>query len=590
MVIADAPAQSSTSVKPYQPQDSQDSWHQCYAYESGYGGAKYGGKSLALLAEAIRYIDHPGYRGVLFRVDYPRLSELMDRAQQRYPSIGGHWRGDSHTWAFPSGAQVLFRHCSTEDAKYAYNGHEYQFMGFDQAEEFSLSRYTYLLAQNRSGIPELQPFARSTFNPGGIGHGWVKQRFVEHGTTTCKPWMAYNDEGKPTGTRCFHFASIDDNPIGDQSDPSYRRRLEGLPAAERRALLHGDWNVFAGQVFGEWDPAVHVIEHFAVPRDWPRIRGYDYGWTDPSVMLWLARNPATGQLVVYRELTVTETTVSQQASMIRELTAGEHIHASLADPSIWATSQTAHGAGTSIAQEFALAGVGFVPANNARLAGWARLHELLATHDPQGRRQAPGLVVMRNCREVIRTLPELVYDSHNVNDVDTHGDDHWCFVAGTRVLTQRGDVAIETVHVGDEAWTRRGWRQVIESSMTEHDAEVITVMLSDGTELTGTGNHPVWVHSDGMTRMDRLRYGMMVEQWTPSSSGMPRRVSAPAHVVGSRIVGYAPVYNLTVEDEHEYVANGVLVSNCDALRYACMGTRQATVQATQPRRQMRWVP
>ncbi len=74
------------------------------------------------------------------------------------------------------------------------------------------------------------------------------------------------------------------------------------------------------------------------------------------------------------------------------------------------------------------------------------------------------------------------------------------------------------------------------------------------------------------------------------SIGTPRPVSAPAHVVGSRIVGYAPVYNLTVEDEHEYVANGVLVSNCDALRYATMGTRQATVQATQPRRQMRWVP
>jgi hypothetical protein len=28
-----------------------------------------------------------------------------------------------------------------------------------------------------------------------------------------------------------------------------------------------------------------------------------------------------------------------------------------------------------------------------------------------------------------------------------------------------------------------------------------------------------------------------------------------------------PVYNLTVDDAHEYFANGILVHNCDALRY-----------------------
>ena len=32
-------------------------------------------------------------------------------------------------------------------------------------------------------------------------------------------------------------------------------------------------------------------------------------------------------------------------------------------------------------------------------------------------------------------------------------------------------------------------------------------------------------------------------------------------------LGSEPVYNLTVEGEHEYYANGVLVSNCDAERY-----------------------
>ena len=39
------------------------------------------------------------------------------------------------------------------------------------------------------------------------------------------------------------------------------------------------------------------------------------------------------------------------------------------------------------------------------------------------------------------------------------------------------------------------------------------------------------------------------------------------HVVGLHDGGTATVHNLTVADQHEYFANGVLVSNCDAERY-----------------------
>jgi len=39
------------------------------------------------------------------------------------------------------------------------------------------------------------------------------------------------------------------------------------------------------------------------------------------------------------------------------------------------------------------------------------------------------------------------------------------------------------------------------------------------------------------------------------------------HVVAAGSFGKAKVYNITVEGEHEYFANGLLVSNCDAFRY-----------------------
>lgn len=52
-----------------------------------------------------------------------------------------------------------------------------------------------------------------------------------------------------------------------------------------------------------------------------------------------------------------------------------------------------------------------------------------------------------------------------------------------------------------------------------------------------------------------------------ASTGTPRPVLAHAVVASVCDVGRADVYNLTVEGEPEFFANGVLVHNCDALRY-----------------------
>lgn len=411
----------------YRPQRKQELWHQCRAYESGFGGAKFGGKSFALIFEALRYVAHPRYRGIIFRRTYPNLAELIDRAKQFYPALGGEWNGSEHVWRFPSGAHIYFRQCPNEDSKLDYNGHEYQFMAFDQLEEFSATQYTFLLAQNRSGVPELQAYTRSTFNPGGIGHSWVKKRFVDHGTTTCAPWTAYNEDGIATGTRCFHFADIDDNPIGEAADPQYRTRLEGLPENERRALLHGDWDVFSGQFFGEWRRNVHLCEPFSPPDGWRVMAGYDYGYTAPACMLWAAISPLDAhQITVYQEYYRTGQSIKEQAVAMART--GEQASVILADPSIWNTSQVKAGAGTSLAQEFALHGIRMTPANNARVTGWQRVHQALRWQDVAAdgtiETFAPELRVTRNCVHLIETLPGLVYDTAHVEDLDTDGEDH----------------------------------------------------------------------------------------------------------------------------------------------------------------------
>ncbi len=401
----------------YRPQPVQEPWHACPAFESGYVGAKGGGKTLAMLMESTRGVYHPRYRGIIFRRTYPRLQEVMDRAWDWFPGLGARWDGDGHRWVFPSGAMISMRHCQNEEDKRNYHGHEYHFIGFDQLEEFSEAQYTFLLAQCRSSIREIKPYVRTTFNPGGIGHAWVKQRFLEHGTRTCAPWLVVNDQGEQLRSRCFHFSTIYDNPALLESDPGYIKTLKGLPLQERRALLEGDWDVFAGQVLTEWRRERHVIEPITLSPDWQRVRMTDYGSARPFVTLWAALDKSVPRVYVYREISQPGLLASQQAQAVVKLTGeDEKIRLHVADPAMWIKSPDS---GKSIADIYHENGATLTQANNDRLNGLARVREYLKDA-PDGR---PHLQVFSTCIQLIKNLPALVHDAHKVEDVDTDGPD-----------------------------------------------------------------------------------------------------------------------------------------------------------------------
>ena len=402
----------------YTPQPKQWDWHACPAYESGFGGTKGPGKSLAMLMEAARHIDHPRYRGMLMRRTYPRLQELMDRAHEWYPGIGGTWNGQDREWRFKSGAKIKMAHCQNEEDKRIYHGHEYQFIGFDQLEEFSESIYLFIMAQNRSSVPELPTCVRSTFNPGGVGHAWVKQRFLDHGTRECAPWTPYNDHNEPLRPRCFHFSTIYDNHALLDADPHYIQTLQALPENERKALLDGDWDVFAGQYFQEWRRDKHTTSPVYLDQSWPRWRAVDFGVARPFVCLWLCQDPATLRVYVYRELSRRNVTpASQQATLIMDNSPEtEHYRFTMADPAMWIR---ANDSGRPLSDIYADEGVHMLPASNDRINGWQVLHEFLR----DGIDGKPMLQVFDTCTELIRNLPALVHDEHKVEDVNTDGPD-----------------------------------------------------------------------------------------------------------------------------------------------------------------------
>lgn len=426
------------------PQRRQADFLARFEDEALYGGAAGGGKSEALVAEALRQVHIPHYRALILRKTYPELSELIDKSQRYYRGAfpGAQWSEARHMWRFPSGAKIYFGAMQHTNDRFKYQGRAYDYIAFDELTHFTQDEYLYLLSRNRASGPGTRVYLRASANPGGIGHGWVKARFL----TPAPPMQTIWEDVQvrtPDGavhtarrSRIFVPSTVFDNQILLQNDPAYAARLAALPDADRRALLYGDWDAFAGQVFSEWraDPAhyadrryTHVVDPFPIPRGWRVVRGFDFGYSRPFSVGWWAISP-DGALCRIRELygctgTPNEGVRWEPARIAREIKKIEQDDPNIrgrtvrgvADPSIFDESR-----GESVAQMMEREGIFFDRGDNSRIAGKMQVHHRLA-FDQNG---APGLTVFSTCRHFIRTVPALVYDPVNVEDVNTAMEDH----------------------------------------------------------------------------------------------------------------------------------------------------------------------
>ncbi len=399
-----------------------------------FGGSKGGGKSFALMLAVLRYVHIPGYKGIIFRRTYPKLIELMDRAYQIFPHLGGRWQGKDYRWVFPSGASVKFAHCQNEEDKYIYQGHEYHVMCFDQVEEFTESQYMFLVTQMRNPPKGVDKQVLCTANPGGIGHAWVYRRFMVDPMTNeeVPPGhvirqefeMPFQIAGKNKGdrlirSRVFIPATVYDNKIMLENDPNYLTNLMQLPEAERRALLEGDWHVFAGQYFKEWSNTRHVIPPFEIPSNWLRYRCMDFGSTAPTALYDCAVDEQ-GTVFVYREYYAAGYTAKQHAKRILEATPeGERFAFFAVDAAIFSHD----GHEYTIAEQMMEEGLnGLEPTGKNRISGWQELSWRLSFNDATGKQ--PGIYFFSTCINAIRTIPGLIHDPRNPEDLNSDGEDH----------------------------------------------------------------------------------------------------------------------------------------------------------------------
>ena len=204
----------------------------------------------------------------------------------------------------------------------------------------------------------------------------------------------------------FLPALLEDNPLLEQRDPGYRERLYAQGERLAKALLEGDWSVFAGQFLSEFAYHRHTIDPFDIPRNWVRFRGYDWGFADPACMLWLAKEPSTARLFVYREMYESGLTDPQQAERINDMTETyERFAFTFADPSAW-TRRTTEIIAKSTYDVFLKHQILLSKADNKQERKSHRIHSALGDiHDGE-----PGLKIFKNCRNLIGELEGLMSD------------------------------------------------------------------------------------------------------------------------------------------------------------------------------------
>lgn len=260
----------------------------------------------ALMLTHLNALHYPGSRHLLARKTLTSLSA----------STLVTWRKGVIKEALAAGIVRFFGGSSQEPAAFRYmNGStvvvgggdkpekwlstEYDTAFVDEAIEMTPEDLDTLETRLRNGAMPYQQLRMCT-NPGAPTHH-LKQR--------C-------DAG-----RCRMLYSVhEDNPRmwdGRSWTPygaTYLQRLDSLTGVRYERMRWGKWVAAEGLIYEDWNEAVHLIEPFPIPEAWPRYVSMDFGFSNPQVIQWWAKDP-DGRLYMYREIYMTQRTVDQHAKL-----------------------------------------------------------------------------------------------------------------------------------------------------------------------------------------------------------------------------------------------------------------------------------
>lgn len=435
------------------PNDKQAAMLSASTKHIGFGGARGGGKSWAVRTKAkLLALGHPGIKILIVRRTYPELINNHINILRAELVAVARYNDRDKVLKFANGSTIQFSYCARDADLDRMQGVEYDVIFLDEATQLSEFQMKTITACLR-GVNAHPKRIYYTCNPGGQGHGYIKRIFID------KRYEAGEHEDDYT----FIQSLVTDNIVLMREQPDYIKQLEALPEKLRRAWLEGDWDIFEGQFFEDFrtepDPRkcheagievdearrlglwTHVIHASAPGSGWKLYRSFDWGYSKPFSCAWWAVD-FDGRL--YRILELygctkepnegLKWTPDEVFSRVRETEdshpwlKGRQIEG-VADPAIWDES-----GGVSIAETAERHRVYFSPGDHQRIPGWMQCHYRLM-FDEHG---VPMMYVYDTCKAFLRTIPQLVYDDHKPEDLDTSMEDHvadeWRYMCMSRPI------------------------------------------------------------------------------------------------------------------------------------------------------------
>jgi phage terminase large subunit len=431
----------------YAPFAKQCDFHKSPAKYRLFGGAAGPGKSMALLMEAVvQANDNMGSNTLLLRRTFPELEQsLLLYFRKEIPrELYSSFNDSKHVVTWLNGSTTRFGYCAAENDVYQYQGAEFLFIGIDELTLFTLRQWQFLTSRNRCPIARTFPNMAGATNPGNIGHAWVKSLWIDKQPAAGME----NPECYDPADYDFISARVHDNPIY-AADQNYLKTLAALPSHLRRAFLDGDWEVFPGQYFDNFDVTRHISRAETVDWKpwWPRWISIDWGFEHPSATYWHAAAPGRDEsaprqtVITYREYVTHRTaprdlaheiiarSVAQASACAPSLGHNpldlgfrtishthEKIDAIYLSPDAFARRTDEASIADQMGDVFAAAGFPRpIPADNDRIGGWMLMYQML---------DADEWLLTDNCIELIRTIPTLVRDTARIEDIEKmEGDD-----------------------------------------------------------------------------------------------------------------------------------------------------------------------
>jgi hypothetical protein len=445
-----------------------------WVLEKFIGGGRGGGKSDAIIGDWLNHARLYGKhaRGIYFRRSYTELVEVQRRLTMLMPIFGWTPRDGGREWVHPNGATLLLRYIKRDSDIAIYQGWQLTWLAFDEVTNYA-SPYCIdaMRACLRSPNAPVPCSLVLSGNPGGIGHNWVKARYVDPWAQGMRPITSLIDNDQPelgTSTRIYIPALLKHNKKLVENDPEYWKRVaQSGPKHLVNAWLHGLWNIIAGGMFDDvFDINVHVIPRFVIPPTWYLNRSFDWGSSSPFAVLWWAESDGSdaiidgkrvsfprGTLFLIREWYGWSGKVNEGVKMSnRDIAKGvkerekrmtiignRKVQPGPADTQIWSNM----GTGATIASDFLAEGVHWTEANKAsgtRVAGWSLLRQRFSdTRKICHVMERPGLYVFDDCTQFIRTVPSLTRSDKDLDDVADNSEDHIGDAARYRLLVPKAE-------------------------------------------------------------------------------------------------------------------------------------------------------